>query len=329
VRHSADQNRDLPRISIITPCLNGERYIVDAVESVLRQGYPKLEHIVVDGASTDGTVAVLGRYAHLTVVSEPDQGSHEAMNKGVARSTGDVVAFLNVDDCYAEDTLHRVAAAFAANPGIEVVVGDMVVYEEQAPGRQAIRFIFGHRRGVWLTECLFGNPGINGCFFRRAVFEKIGSFNNDFYICADRDFLTRAALADVASVSLNATILWCRAHAGSRTINRARSNIVPIANELFRMASHFLATSMATGADRRLARAWQAFEAARLSFVQARHGQVSDAVNFLVGYSMQNPLWSLYLVRALYLRRIVRQNYRGGWNADIPAVATGQNLAVG
>jgi glycosyltransferase involved in cell wall biosynthesis len=112
-----DQSRDLPRISIITPCLNGEQFIVDTIESVVRQGYPNLEHIVVDGGSTDATLSLLRRYGYLTVISEPDRGSHEAMNKGIARATGDLIAFMNVDDTYPDDTLATIGAAFLTNPG--------------------------------------------------------------------------------------------------------------------------------------------------------------------------------------------------------------------
>jgi len=313
----AGQSQVLPRISIITPCLNGERYIADAIDSVLRQGYPNCEHIVVDGASTDATLAVLQRYPHLIVVSEPDRGSHEAMNKGIARASGDIIAFLNVDDGYPDGTLLKIGAAFAANPGVEILVGDTVVYEETAPDHRAVRFIFNHPQGIWLTECMFGNPGINGCFFRRSVFEKIGLFNNDFHICADRDLVTRVAMAEMPSVSLNTPTLLYRAHGGSQTINRARSNILRIANELFRMASLFLEASDGTHGDAHLARAWHAFEAARLAFVQVRSGQLSNAAKLFVRCSMQNPLWPLYLWRALYLRYSVRQHYRGGWNADL------------
>ncbi len=315
----AGQSQILPRISIITPCLNGARYIADAIESVVQQRYPNCEHIVVDGASTDATLAVLQRYPHVTVVSEPDRGSHEAMNKGIARATGDIVAFLNVDDSYPDGTLVKVGGAFVANPGVEILVGDTVVYEETAPDHRAVRFIFNHPNGIWLTECMFGNPGINGCFFRRSVFEKVGPFNNDFHICADRDFFTRAALADVASVSLNTPTLWYRAHTSSQTINRTRSNILPISIELFRMASHFLQSSDRGHIDARLARAWQALEGARLAFVQVRDGHLADAAKLFIRYSLQSPLWPLHLVRAMRLRRTVRQNYRGGWNADLSA----------
>lgn len=315
------QNRDLPRITIITPCLNGERHIAEAIESVLRQGYPNWEHIVVDGASTDGTAALLRQYRHLTVISEPDRGSHDAMNKGISRASGDVIGFLNVDDCYADDALLRVGGAFAANPGSEVAIGDSVVYEDAEPGRRVVRFVYAHPRGLWLTECVFGNPGINGWFFRRSVFAEVGLFDNTFHITADRDFVVRTAVAELPNVRLDAPILWYRAHGRSQNMNRERSNIVAIAGELFRMAGAFLEANRDPGRRAGLARAWHAFEGARLVFISASRGQWSAALRLFVRGTLQNPLWPFYLPRALILRRLARQSYRGGWNADLSADA--------
>ena len=86
----------LPRITIITPCRNGARTIVEAVDSIRAQHYSQLEHIVFDACSTDGTLAVLQRYPEVTVIGEPDEGSHDATNRGLARASGEVVGFLNV-----------------------------------------------------------------------------------------------------------------------------------------------------------------------------------------------------------------------------------------
>ena len=175
--------------------------------------------------------------------------------------------------------------------------------------------------GYWLTECMFGNPGINGCFFRRSVFEKVGLFNNDFHICADRDFVTRASLAESQSISLNMPTLFYRSHSGSQTINRARSISCgsPTNCSAWRRCSSNPAA--ATPGYMHLARAWHAFEGARLALVQIRSGQLANAAKLFVGCSLRNPLWPLYLIRAMYLRRIVRRHYRGGWNADVPTVA--------
>jgi glycosyltransferase involved in cell wall biosynthesis len=309
----------LPLFTIITPCLNGERYIVDAIESVLKQNYANCEHIVLDGGSTDGTSALLERYPHLTVVRDRDDGSHDAMNAGIARASGDIVGFLNVDDIYPAHTFFKVAAAFAANPGADVVVGDSIVFEETDTDRRAVRFIFKHPRGIWLPECLFGNPAINGCFYRRPVFEKLGLFENRYTITADRDFFIRMALADVKSVALNKPAIWYRAHGRSQTINRERSNILQIASELSAMASQALASNEGTESnkgprvDRRLAHAWLAFESARLIFIRLRCRQLSEAMRLLLRHA---ALWP-HLMRAVILRRIARRTYRGGWNADL------------
>jgi glycosyltransferase involved in cell wall biosynthesis len=307
----------LPKISIITPCLNGERYIGDAIESVLRQGYTNCEHIVVDGASTDGTVTKLQQYPYLAVISEPDRGSHDAMNKGIARATGEIIGFLNVDDFYPDNTLQNICTAFAANPTADIVVGDTVVFEDAAPGRRTIRFVFAHPRGNWLAENMFGNPGINGYFFRRSVFDKIGLIDNAYQICADRDFLIRAAVAGVESVSLHTPTIWYRAHSAAKTMNRNRSNIVAITIETFHLASHFLESSIRVRSHERIARAWHAFEGARLIYIQVRYGRLFKAAKYFVRYNLRNPLWPFHLVHGIILRRITRQNYRGGWNADL------------
>jgi glycosyltransferase involved in cell wall biosynthesis len=309
-------NGELPRITVITPCLNGERYIVEAIESVLRQSYPHYEHIVVDGGSTDRTVELLQRYPHLTIIRGCDQGSHDAMNIGLARATGDIIGFLNVDDVYPPLTLHRAARAFVDQAAIDVVVGDSLIFEEVDGARQ-VRFVFRHPQGVWLPECLFGNPAVNGCFFRRDLFDRLGLFNNDFTITADRDFFVRMAVAGVTSVPLNQPTILYRAHPGSQTINRERANMAQIAAELLDMASLRCRAAANNPRDRHTFRFWRALEGARSAVVQFRGGQRRDALAFLVRCNLRHPLWPLQLAAAAVLRRLARRSYRGGWNADL------------
>ena len=105
-----------PRISVVTPTFNGATTLRETIESVLAQDYQNWEHIVFDGGSVDGTLDLLRSYPHLKWVSEKDQGHYHAMNKGVERSTGEIVAILNSDDCYEPGTLRKVAQAFEENP---------------------------------------------------------------------------------------------------------------------------------------------------------------------------------------------------------------------
>jgi glycosyltransferase involved in cell wall biosynthesis len=107
-----DDEASLPLVSIVTPSLNQGRYIEEAIESVLAQQYPRVEHIVVDGGSSDGTLAILERYGHLRWVSEPDEGQAAAINKGFRMAVGEIFGWLNADDYYLPGAIAAAVAVF-------------------------------------------------------------------------------------------------------------------------------------------------------------------------------------------------------------------------
>ena len=114
-----------PRITIVTPSYNQARYLSEAIESVLRQDYPNLEYIIIDGGSTDGSVDIIRRYeSHLAYwVSEQDSGQSEAINKGLSRATGELFNWINSDDVLFPGALHQVAALHAKHPHADMLVG--------------------------------------------------------------------------------------------------------------------------------------------------------------------------------------------------------------
>src|SRR5579859_4115740 len=118
----------LPFLSVVTPVLNGEQFIEACIRSVAAQNYPALEHIVVDGLSSDRTCAImqdLGReYPHLRLISERDQGQSDALNKGIRAARGEYIGILNVDDFYAPGTLLRVGDLIGSLPGPRLLVGN-------------------------------------------------------------------------------------------------------------------------------------------------------------------------------------------------------------
>src|SRR5688572_3592389 len=115
----------MPTLAVVTPSYNTGRYIGDAVRSVLRQDYPRVDYMVMDGGSTDGTVDVLRSFGpRLRWVSQKDKGQSDAINRGFARTRGELLGWLNSDDTYAPGAFHAVAKVFAARPDVDVVYGD-------------------------------------------------------------------------------------------------------------------------------------------------------------------------------------------------------------
>jgi glycosyltransferase involved in cell wall biosynthesis len=186
---------ELPTISVVTPCLNAAETISDTIESVRAQGYPRLEHVVVDGGSTDDTLAIVER-AGLRHVSEPDEGRADAANKGVAMTTGEVVAFLNADDVYEPGALHAVGEAFAALPDRAWVTGYCPIVDDDGaeirPLVTRYKNALLHRYSfpLYLTQNFISDPAT---FVRRTALEAAGPLDPRYRISHDYDLWLRVA----------------------------------------------------------------------------------------------------------------------------------------
>ena len=177
-----DAPRRLPRISIVTPVLNGRDTIAETIESVLGQAYPDLEYILVDGGSTDGTRDVIQRYADRLdlVIAEPDEGLYDAVAKGFARATGEVFAWLNADDLYLPGALDRVGRHFAAFPD------DRVLYFENLLTIGDWRFANQPLGLVDLRRLLDGHFLFqDGAFFRRVAYDAVGGLDRTLKLAGD------------------------------------------------------------------------------------------------------------------------------------------------
>lgn len=179
------------KISVITVCFNSEATIEDTLRSVAAQTHPDVEHIIVDGNSSDGTMAIVDRYRGglAKVVSEPDRGAYDAMNKGIALASGDVVGFLNADDVYADSAaLESIAAAFGT-PGVEACYADLVYVDRQDMSKiirywQSKEYRYGLFRAGWM-------PPHPTFFVRRDVFERLGGFDLQYRLQSDFELTMR------------------------------------------------------------------------------------------------------------------------------------------
>lgn len=207
-----------PKISIITPSFNRSGMIPEAVESVLAQDYPEFEHIIIDAASTDGTMDVLSRYPHLRVLSEPDRGMYDAINKGIKLARGEILAWLNTDDVYPPEAFKIVVSTFDLNPAAFAVSGGadtFIAIDGKIKIVNSELAIDNHDFWKRIVE----SPVPNGWFFKKALFEKIGYFNSEFRLVADREFIIRVALAGIRPIPIAKTLYRYRMHPGSATFH--------------------------------------------------------------------------------------------------------------
>jgi len=179
------------KLSVVTPSLNQARYLGECLDSVRRaaaQTAPhEVDHIVIDGGSTDGTVELLRIRNDVRWSSEQDNGQSQAINKGLALADGDILAYLCADDLYEPDALRVVMQAFAANPGTDVVYGDFY-FLEGASGRKRRKSAAGFRPDN-LGNCNpLGQPAV---WWRRRVYEKFGGFDESLHFCMDHEYWLR------------------------------------------------------------------------------------------------------------------------------------------
>lgn len=179
------------KISVVTVCYNAAATVEQTLKSVLSQDYPDIEYIVVDGASTDGTQAIVERYKDRlsAYISEPDKGIYDAMNKGIALATGEVVGLLNADDIYAHrGVLSLVAVAMQAS-SVDAVYGDVDFFDDADPSRVCRRYRsarFRPDRIAWGWM-----PAHPSLFLRRSVYQRFGVFRTQYRIAGDFELIAR------------------------------------------------------------------------------------------------------------------------------------------
>jgi glycosyltransferase involved in cell wall biosynthesis len=184
----------LPSISIVTPCLDASATLQEALDSVRNQGYPDLEHIVVDGESTDGTVELLAAAEGVSFTSEPDRGLTHAKNKGIARARGEIIGQLNADDFYLPGALRRVGKAFSENPQALWATSSCLIVDER---RREIRrpitaykdfFLRHYDFRLHLVQNFVSDPST---FVRRDAFEQLGLYDEEFRYSMDYELFLR------------------------------------------------------------------------------------------------------------------------------------------
>lgn len=204
-----------PRISVVTPSYNQGSFLEETIRSVLLQGYPELEFIIIDGGSTDDSVDIIRKYERWITywVSEPDKGQTYAIDKGIGKATGDIFAWLNSDDVYPPGVLQQVAAEFISNPEIDLVYGDCEMIDDI--GNTFSRF---NVRAGGLEE-LLGENFISqpSAFFSKNGLQEVGGLDCDLHYAMDYDLWIRMFLKGLRALYVPKVFSCFRYHNASKS----------------------------------------------------------------------------------------------------------------
>jgi glycosyltransferase involved in cell wall biosynthesis len=212
------------KVSIITVTLNNAEYIETCIQSVLNQDYKNIEYIVIDGGSTDGTIDIIKKYKDKINIwiSELDEGMYDAINKGICKSSGDIIGILHSDDLYIDEhVISNVVSEFSEN--VDSVYADLV-YVERNNLEKIIRY---YDSSIFkISRFAYGwMPAHPTCFIKKNVYDKYGLYKNEYTIAADYELLVRFYAKFRVSCSYLPKVIVKMRHGGISTRN-FRSNVI-------------------------------------------------------------------------------------------------------
>jgi glycosyltransferase involved in cell wall biosynthesis len=302
------------RFTIITPCLNRENFIAEAIQSVLAQKYDDVEHWIIDGGSKDKTLDIVRSYARLRVLSEPDRGVYDAFNKGLDRATGDAVIFLNSDDLLTPGTLALAQQIFQNAIGTQIISGGCEIFRQTNAGKEIQMHCYDNPKQNQLNfrNITLGFPNINARIFRRSVFDKLGRFNLAYPMASDRDLLLRAALANVPDAPVANILYRYRWHQGSLTMNTGNSSMSQAQQDGLNIIASLLADSKISDDQRRILGQWRRECVATDVMIQVLNRDLGRAAAIFSETLRQDSLLPVTLFRlgSLAMGRRVRTYYR-------------------
>ena len=207
-----------PKITIITAGYNSAATIRDTLVCIANQTYPNIEHLIIDGASKDDTLKIVAEFSHVTkVISEPDKGIYDAMNKGIAAATGDIVGILNSDDFYANDEVLEMVVKHMEEGSVDSIYGDLVFVKPDKTDK-IVRY--------WKTRTQTDRGWERGWmpphptfFVRKEVYEKYGNFDLDLKSAADYEFMLRVLYKNKISTTYLPKVLVHMRTGGQSTAN--------------------------------------------------------------------------------------------------------------
>jgi glycosyltransferase involved in cell wall biosynthesis len=217
--HNApDIDHERPLVSIVTPSFNQAEFIEQTIESVRDQDYPNIQHIVIDGGSSDGTIEILKRHPQLEWLSEPDEGQSEAINKGFKRAKGEIIGWLNADDVYYPGAIREAVEYLESHPEAALVYGDFIEVEVDGRERAPVRTVAFDLNRMLNQGNLIPQPST---LFRRVVLDRVGYLNPEYHYAMDYDYWIRIAKCGLRLDHVDRCWSGFRLHRTSKTVSQS------------------------------------------------------------------------------------------------------------
>ena len=219
---SVEQNTQITLVSIITVVFNGEKYLEQTIRSIASQSYQNIEYIIIDGGSTDRTLDIIRQHEDTIDrwISESDRGLYDAMNKGIALATGEIIGILNSDDLYLENTVLEVVREYRKVQQPCVIYGDMYKFADEYQTASLFKGNLSDR-AFKTASIIINHPA---CFVQRSLYENFGTFNLEYEVGADRELMMRFHSKNVPFIKLDRTIAKFRL--GGTTSNQSLNSII-------------------------------------------------------------------------------------------------------
>jgi glycosyltransferase involved in cell wall biosynthesis len=212
---SGQNNPPYPKISIVTPSYNQAPFLEETIQSVLSQGYPGLEYLIMDGGSTDGSVEIIRRYEKQLAYwqSEPDEGQSDALRRGFQRATGEIFAYLNSDDTLEPGTLKMVGEYMAMHPDVDLVYGNMNLIDA------AGKYLYTAHPLLDLRILVYENPFIpqQAMFWRKTLYVRVGGVDPALRFAMDYDLALKFVLENARVGKIRKVLANFRVHPDAKS----------------------------------------------------------------------------------------------------------------
>jgi glycosyltransferase involved in cell wall biosynthesis len=298
------------RISIVTATLNRRAMLERALQSVDHQANADIEHIIVDGGSTDGTLAMLQKHPNLDVSSATDRNLYDAWNKGIARATGDFICILNSDDEIPEGALETAREILLQYPAADMLSGPVLLRRHAGLASESTTIIDDVKMlDLRWQDIGPGVPLTNGRLLSRRFIEKIGPFDVRYPAISDRQFFARVIAASPVKVTTSTPLYLYHVHDGSLTLNDNTPSR-RYALEALQAAIDGMAEN-ADGPLRNGFARWHAWASFYLATIDLRVGQSAEALKTTASAFQRDSAWLLKLGPQVYRHLIERRARQG------------------